>query len=279
MKKILKISSVLAAVLMIASCSKMAPSKSTVEAGFDKIDEALPTLTIDVSNIKYDYLSGTATVKVSISGMTSAEGFEVGLISSKEADFLNSNFVAIKEPADGTFEVAAKITGGTKYYLRASASKIGIALSDVTEINVPEFPFWANISGTYEGDVSSIAYGDKYESSIKVVLDAEDPENKCYVYGFEPYYASKGYPATQTQFNYIECSIDNENKAIIAPSGSDMHLGGRRMVSITPDGKNCHGVFTFSEDYSKMVRNWQFITVKPDGKGEDQYDVATYKRK
>lgn len=262
----------------MASCTKDYPSKSEVEASFDKITATLPTLSVDASNVVYDYLSSTATVKVTISGLTDLDSLSVGLLSSKDETMTNTKFSAIQNPADGTVEVSAQITGETTWYLKAAAaSTIGTAYSETVKIDVPAFPFWANIGGLYKGTVTSVAYGDEYDSVLRVVLDSEDPENKCYILGFEPYYASKGYPNTQNQFNFLECTIDNENKCIIAPYGSDMNLGGRWMHSFTADGA-CHGIFTFSKDYSSMIRAWEFYTVKPNGSAEDYYSTSTYKR-
>lgn len=276
MKNILKISSVLAAALMIASCGKMAPSKSAVEAGFEAA-AVLPTLQVNASSVSYDYLNSMAIVEVTVSGMS--EGVEVGLVSSKTEDFASTYYVQAENAADGKITAKAKISPSSEWYVVATASDnaSGSSYSEVIKIDVPTFPFWASIAGTYKGTVESLAYGDSYTSTVSVVLDSEDPENKCYILGFEPYYADGGYPNTQSQFNYLECVIDNENNCIIAPYGSDMNLGGRWMHSFTEKGA-CNGVFTFSKDYNSMVRAWEFYTVKPDGKVEDYYAASIYKR-
>lgn len=261
----------------MASCTKDYPSKSEVEAGFAPITATLPTLSVDASAVVYDYISGTATVKMTISGLTDLDSLSVGLLSAKENTFTNTNFTAVENPADGTFEVKASVMGNTTYYLKAAAaSTIGTAYSETVEIKVPEFPFWANISGTYKGSVESLAYGDVYDSVITISLDPEDPENKCIIDNFEPYYAGKGYNMS-VGLNYVSAVIDNENKCIIMPYQSDLNLGGRWLHSFTEDGP-CHGVLTFSSDYSKISRDWEFYTVTAAGSSEDYYSTAVYVR-
>ena len=261
---------------MIASCAKMAPSKNAVEEGFEAA-AVLPTLQVNASSVSYDYLNSMAIVEVTVSGMT--EGVEIGLISSRSQDFASSSYIQVENATDGKITAKAKISPSAKWHVVATATDnaSGSSYSEVVTIDVPEFPFWASISGNYKGTVESKAYGDSYTSTVTIVLDPEDPENKCYILGFEPYYAGKGYPNTQSNFNYLECTIDNENRCIIAPYKSDMHLGGRWLHSFTADGP-CHGVFTFSEDHSTMSRAWEFYTVTPAGEAEDYYSTATYKR-
>lgn len=279
MKNIAKFVSVLMIAFAMASCVKEAPSKSEVEAGFEKVTKTLPTVSVSVASVTYNYLQSAAEVELTVTGLTNLENLSVGVLSTTDPTFTNTNFAKVESPADGTVKILAKVAGNTTNYFKAvAASTEGTVYSEAVELNVPEFPFWVGIPGTYQGVVESMAYGDQYESTIKIVLDSEDYENKCYIYGFEPYWSSQGYDYTVGTYNFVEAVIDNENKAVIIPYGSDLNLAGRWLHIFTEEGR-CHGALTFSSDYSKITQAWEFYTVKADGSAEDYYGAAVYKRK
>ena len=281
MKNIVRIASALALVVLAASCSKMAPSKSEVEAGFSgKYTGKLPEVAI-VGTPECDAINGAVTVKVSVTGITAELGKVVlGVLSSNKESFDDPKSGELEVSSDGTYEITGSVSANSTWYLKATASTdYGCAYSDALRVAVPDIPFFYKISGSWSGTVTSLAYGDQYTSVLEIILDDEDPENTCYVGNLEPYYASKGYVIGE-EFNYIVGTIDNENSQIILETGNSLHLGGRYYFATDAEGGVIDGdVLKLSADGGSLVRSNGFYTVTSEGEAEDWYSGAVYKKK
>lgn len=280
MKNIVRIASALALVVLAASCSKMSPSKSEVEAGFSgKYSGNLPEVAI-IGTPECDAIKGIVKVNVSVSGITEALGkVSVGVLSSSKESFNETKCGEIEVSQDGTYEISGSVSANSTWYIKATAStSYGCAYSDAIKIAVPDIPFYYKIAGTWAGSVSSLAYGDDYTSKIEIVLDEEDPENVCYVGNLEPYYVSKGY-VLEEGFNYVTGIIDNDNSQIILATGSSFHLGGRMYFATNSDGEVLdYDVMKLSADGSSLVRENSFKTITSDYEAEDWYSPAVYKK-
>ena len=140
-------------------------------------------------------------------------------------------------------------------------------------------PFYGKIGGTWKGKVTSLAYGDEYDSVISIMLDEEDPENVCYVCDIEPFYVSKGFTYKKTGYNVIQASIDAENQQIVIATGSDMTLGGLLFYATDLEGTVVgQATLKLSADGSSLVMAEAFYIVA-EGKPEDWYSPAEYKKK
>ncbi len=283
MKRFIKFVSVLALGLALASCSKEAPGKSEVEAGFDAASNALPQLTLG-ANPAINAAAGYAEVDLTIAGVSTAEGLEVGVLSSSDASFTTSNFVAVESPANGTVKVKAKVAPNSTYYVMASATYADgtSVFSDPITIQVPDVPFWAKVEGQYAATISSVAYGDSYNHVITVMLNPDDPQNKCYIGDIEPYWYGQG-ATFAGGYNYVEATIDNENNALIVALGANIHVttaDGPRFFYGINDAGTAYAPYTFklASDGSSLVggvSGWQVIL--GDG-AEDQYTGGVYKK-
>lgn len=287
MKNTVKIASVIAFAVLTAACTKMAPSKYEVEAGFeDAYQGAIPEVSFAATpsgNAKFDIESGSIYIatKVTVSGVSATAGkIVVGVLSSEKEDFTNTQNSDLVITEDGTYEIAANVSANKVNYIKASIStQYGCSFSDVVKLNISDVPFYGKISGNWAGKVTSLAFGDEYSSNLVISLDKEDPENYCYVGNIEPYYESSG-NTVDKGLNYIKCQIDNENNQIILATGSSMNLGGRMYFASDLEGSVLdYDVLTLSEDSKSLVREAAFFTVKPDGSAEDWYGPATYKKK
>lgn len=287
MKNTVKIASVIAFAVLTAACTKMAPSKYEVEAGFeDAYQGAIPEVSFAATpsgNAKFDIESGSIYIatKVTVSGVSATAGkIVVGVLSSEKEDFTNTQNSDLVITEDGTYEIAANVSANKVNYIKASIStQYGCSFSDVVKLNISDVPFYGKISGNWAGKVTSLAFGDEYSSNLVISLDKEDPENYCYVGNIEPYYESSG-NTFDKGLNYIKCQIDNENNQIILATGSSMNLGGRMYFASDLEGSVLdYDVLTLSEDSKSLVREATFYTVKPDGSAEDWYGPATYKKK
>lgn len=227
MKKIFKYLPLLA-VIALASCAKEAPSKSSVEAGFDEFTGTLPTVTIS-SKAECDAIEGYATVKVTYSGITDGlDSLSVGVLSDSDPTFRTANFTKVENPKDGTVSLKAVVTPNKTYYIRGVvACTAGTSYSDVIEVKVPDVPFYVKAIGAYSGEVTSAADGSKYTNTITVVAVSSDPQNKCYIFGIEPYYTSQGYGTDVTKaLNVCAATIDNENKCLRIANATSINLRG-----------------------------------------------------
>lgn len=214
MKNIFKYLPLVAAAIVMASCAKEAPSKSSVESGFKKFDVTLPTVTID-SKATCDALNGKATVKVTYTGITSnLDSLSVGVLSDTDPTFRTAYFTKVDNPADGTVTVDATVTPNKTFYIRGVvACTAGTSYSDVIEVKVPDIEFWQKVPGVYVGNVQSAADNTKYTNKITIVASSENPETKCYVFGMEAYWESKGYGTdTSKALNCCDATIDSEAK-------------------------------------------------------------------
>ena len=287
MKNTVKIASVIAFAVLAAACTKMAPSKYEVEAGFeDAYQGAIPEVSFAATpsgNAKFDIESGSVYIatKVTVSGVSAAAGkIVVGVLSSEKEDFTNTQNSDLVITEDGTYEIAANVSANKVNYIKASIStQYGCSFSDVVKLDVSDVPFYGKISGNWAGKVTSLAFGDEYSSNLVISLDKEDPENYCYVGNIEPYYESNE-KTVDKGFNYIKCQIDNENNQIILATGASMNLGGRMYFASDLEGEVLdYDTLTLSEDANSLIRASAFYNVKPDGTAEDWYGPATYTKK
>lgn len=285
MKRINIIISALAISALAASCAKESPSKSEVEAGFpNRFQGEIPEVSFSAGDAKFDANTFEiyADTKVTVSGLSdNLDKVVIGVISSQKADFSNPKSTSLEISEDGTYDVRVLINANSTYYLKASVSTpYGCSYSDAVEGLVPEIPFYAKVAGKWEGEVTSLAYGDEYTSTITILPDEEDPENVCYICDIEPYYAiAKGYTYEDTGLNVIQASIDAENQQIVIATGSNMTLGGRLFYATDLEGTVVgQATLKLSEDGSSLVRAEAFYTVA-GGEAEDWYSPAEYKKK
>ncbi len=288
MKKIIKFVSIVALGLGLAACSKMASSKSEVEATFDAFTGTLPQLTL-ATNPTVDAMAGTAVVKLTVAGLdTNLDSLSVGILSSTDPTFATANFVKIDNPTDGTSEVTLKVIPNSTCYIKAAAACIQeSAYSETLEVKIPDIPFWAKIGGkSYAADIVSIAYGDEYTHKISIILDETDPENKCIIADIEPYYAGKRVVYSPEQpLNYVNATIDNQNNAIIVDLGADMHLTdsetSRVFYGVNDEGSDfiSQYAFTLSPDGSSLISVGGYYTVTvANNSVEDAYSGGVYKQ-
>lgn len=216
----------LVAVIALASCAKEAPSKDSVESGFDKFTGTLPTVTIS-SKTECDAIAGYATVQVTYTGITtSLDSLSVGVLSDSDPTFRNASFTKAENPADGTVTLKAKVSPNKTFYIRGvAACTAGTSYSDVIEVKVPDVPFYVKAIGSYAGKIQSAADGTEYNNTITIVANESDPEHSCYVYGIEPYYTKNGYGTDVTRaLNVCAATIDNDANTITIENGASIHL-------------------------------------------------------
>ncbi|MDE6871671.1 MAG: hypothetical protein K2J62_06065 [Bacteroidales bacterium] len=279
MKKISTYILVLVAFGIAAISCQKAPSKAEVEAGFSPAGP-VPSVGIGNAPDKISALDGYVTVTAEVSGITDQmEGLSLCFLSSTNVEFSNARPVEVAA-ANGTVTADVPVSAGRKNYVTVSISCAdGVSYSDVMEIDVPDVPFWAKVSGTYTGTVVSLAYGDEYVSVITVILDENDPENKCIVGNLEPYFYSEGNTMDEG-YNFVEAQIDNENACIIIPNGSSLNLGGRTFLGLNAaddDSATAYadGILYLTPDADALVRPYAFYTLS-NGEPEDLYAGAVY---
>ncbi len=226
MKKIFKLLP-LAAAIALASCTKDAPSKSEVEAGFAKYDGPMPTVTIS-DKVESDPMAGTATVDVTFSGLSNElKDLSFGVLSDTDPTFADAKFAKLTEVADGTVTVKAQVSAGKTNYIRGVvAFEAGTVYSDVVEVKVPDVPFYIKIPGKYTcAGIYSYGTESKIAVTWTIVADETDPEHKCRIWGIEPYYYSKGYGKdTSSKLNSVEAVIDSEARTLTIKDGSYISL-------------------------------------------------------
>ncbi len=256
MKKILKYLPLVAA-LALVSCVKDAPSKSEVEAGFDKFAGTMPTVTIASSASEIDAAAGTATVNVTFAGLSDQlDSLSVGILSDTDPTFANASFVKYDNPTNGTVSLKAKVSANSHYYVRGVvAFNKGTSFSDVIEIEVPDIPFRDKAAGTYSGAAPGY-WGDKYTATIQIVADPED-NSKVKVYNLDSYLVSKGYTA-EKGYNIYSGTIDEENLQIIVENGSSPGLNGFTLYGFSgPDPDSAEGyadiVLKFNSKFSSVT--------------------------
>lgn len=285
MKRYFNVLSVIAAAtLLLASCSKLAPSKAEVEAGFDAA-AALPTLAIS-SNVECDAIKGVITVPVTVSGLSDTKDLSMGLLTSIDPYFASSKFVAVENPANGTISMNGSVTANSKYYVKAVAAspKGGNVYSEVITVDVPDIPLYYKAPGKYAGTVISDAYGDEYANVITITSDEEDPEHYCYISGIEPYYYGKGKSKETDGTNWVKATIDEAKGCLIVPIGADINHGGRTLQGFNaPHGDDAddYAAITFKVTATGDFYRYEgFYTLTASGSAEDMYagDV-TYKKK
>lgn len=279
MKKISTYILVLVAFGIAAISCQKAPSKADVEAGFSP---AGPVPSVEIGNApdKISELEGYVTVTAEVSGITDQmENLSLCFLSATNEAFSNARSLEV-EAVNGKVTADVPVSAGRKNYVTVSISCVdGGTFSDVMEIDVPDVPFWAKISGTYTGTVVSLAYGDEYINTITIVPDENDPENKCIVGNLEPYYFTKG-NTMDKGFNYVEAQIDNENGYIIIPNEASMHLGGRTYLGLDAADEEsatayADGILYLTPDGDALVRPYAFYTIAED-ELEDLYGGAVY---
>ncbi len=289
MKNIIKFFSVLAMGLFLASCAKEAPSKSEVEAGFDKVVGDLPTLAVNQIAAKdVDAIAGTADVTFTVSGLdTDLDSLSVGLLVCAEPTFANATFYKVENPTDGTFSFKTNVSPNSTWYFKAAAAGlVGAVYSETVSVDVPDIPFYYKVNNkSFAAEIVSIAYGDAYTHKITIIPNENDPENKCIIADIEPYYAANGATYAKAGVNYVEATIDNENSKIIVKTGADMHLTDSKTSRIFY-GLNDAGsdfaatyAFTLAPDGSSLVSAGGFYTVSAtDMSAEDAYTGGLYKK-
>lgn len=287
MKNIVKIASAIAFAVLAAACTKLGPSKSEVEAGFkDAYTGDLPQIsfvTTPSENAKFDVETGSVYIEasVTVSGVSAKLGeVVIGVLAAGKDDLsgaLNTDMVITQ---DGTYDLKVNVTPNQTNFLKASVStQYGCAYSGAVKLDVSDVPFYGKIVGSWTGKVTSLRYDDEYSSTIVISLDAEDPENYCYVGNLEPYYAGEG-NTVDKGLNFVKGIIDNENNQIILVTGSSMNLGGRMYYAADTEGAVYkYGTLVLSKDAKTLVREDCFYTVTKDGKAEDWYSPAKYVKK
>lgn len=263
MKKIFKYLPVVA-VLAFASCSKDAPSKSEVEAGFDSFDGVLPTVTIAASATEVDPVAGYASVELTFSGLTAEalDSLSVGLLAATDSTFANATFTAT-EPVDGSVVLKGKVTPNSTCYLRGVVASLqGTVFSDVVKVEVPDIPFYQKIVGQWGATVVSGYDDTEYENVIHIVADETSPEGLCLIYGIDPFLFSQGIGVnTQSPVNVVKAMIDNDkctltiaNQSLLfananasyyfvgfdAPSAEAAENFANLVISLTEDGKGLY---------------------------------------
>ncbi len=270
MKKIIKLLSVLALGFILASCSKEAPGKSEVEAGFNQFSGTPPQLSL--GQVTVDAAAGVAEVELTISGLSSY--YVVGMLSSTDPDFASSNFVAVESPSNGTIKAKAKVAPNSIYYLRAAAGtpESASAYSSVVSVRVPDVPFYAKIRGTYSGSTTAYTSGTTYTSVITVMAHPEDPENKCIITDFNPQWVENGYSYAESEgvYNWLEAVIDSENNTIVIPDDTAMNLGDRTARGLDAPEYEDAGYYddiylVLGEDGSSLVRKNAYAVATPSG--------------
>ncbi len=286
MKNIVRIASALALVVLAASCSKMSPSKSEVEAGFPKAyTGAIPEISFAATpsgeaKFDVDLNAVCIPVKLTVSGVNEELGkVTICVLSSSKADFSNTKTIELEITQDGSYDYIALVNANEANYLKAAVSTLyGCSYSDAVKVDVSDVPFYGKIAGTWKGKVTSLAYDDEYDSVISIMLDEEDPENVCYVCDIEPYWA-KNEGSYAEGVNFIKAEIDNENNQIVLYTGSSMNLGGRSYYASDLEGNVIeYDVLKLSDDGNSLSRENAFYSVKSDGKPEDWYSPAVYKK-
>ena len=271
----------LVCIVTSVSCNKAALDKDAVEAGF-AAKGPVPSVSID-KNISVDIT--VATVKVTFAGITteSSDSLSIGLLTSSDPSFYKSSFAPAEKLADGTYEIECTVEPNATMYFRGVAANInGTNYSETVSMKIPDVPFYAKVGGVYAcAKEFSEAYGDEYPGhSITIIVDPED-NTSCIVANIEPYYASKGNVYTKG-YNYCVGVVDNDNKTITIPMGTDVHLGGRVMsagnaVSFAEATGYADIVLQMQEDGS-LVRTNCLLTITPSGV-EDAYKGGVVFRK
>ena len=281
----------LVAVIALASCAKEAPSKSSVESGFDKFTGTLPTVAIS-GNVDCNAIEGYATVLVTYSGITtSLDSLSVGVLSDTDPTFRTASFTKYESAADGTVSLKAKVSPNKTFYIRGVvACTAGTSYSDVIEVKVPDIPFYLKVPGQYAATVTSAANGAEYNNTLTVVANSSDPENKCYIFGIEPYWFGEGYGSDVTRaLNVCEATIDAETKTLTIENQSSIHLGTRVIngvdaTDLASAKYYADVVFKMTDDDNGLYRANAFITVVVSESGEGENENAylgdvTYVRK
>lgn len=271
----------LIAVIALASCAKEAPSKSSVESGFDKFTGTLPTVAIS-RNVDCNAIEGYATVLVTYSGITtSLDSLSVGVLSDTDPTFRTASFTKYESAADGTVSLKAKVSPNKTFYIRGVvACTAGTSYSDVIEVKVPDIPFYLKVPGQYAATVTSAANGAEYNNTLTVVANSSDPENKCYIFGIEPYWFGEGYGSDVTKaLNVCEATIDSETKTLTIENQSSIHLGSRVIMGVdAPDLASAQYysdiVFKMTDDDNGLYRANAFVTVVVSESGEGENEDA-----
>jgi len=217
MKKILKYLPFVVAIAL-ASCTKDAPSKSKVEADFDKFTGTVPTVTISSTVEAIDATAGTATVSLTFAGLSDQlDSLSVGVLSDTNPTFANASFVKYENPANGTVSLKAKVNANSHYYLRGVvAYSKGTSYSDIIEVDIPDIPFNEKVAGTYSGAADGY-WGDSYTITMQVMPDPED-DTKVLVCDLDAYFYKNGYTAAKG-YNIYSGTIDEKNLSIIVDGG------------------------------------------------------------
>lgn len=293
MKNILKYLPVIA-VLAFASCSKDAPSKSEVEAGFDNFDGVLPTVTIATSTSEVNPVGGYASVELTFKGLTAEtlDSLSVGLLADTDSTFANASFTAT-DAVDGSVVLKGKVTPNSTCYLRGViASLQGTVFSDVLKVEIPDIPFHQKIIGQWGATIISEADGSKYNNIINIVADETTPEGLCRIYGIDPFLFSQGIGTnTQSTANVVEALIDNDtytltiaNQSLLLSGTSASYLlVGFDAPSLETAEKYCNVVMSLTEDGKGLYLENGFGLFQIAGESSGLYDAyaggITYTKK
>lgn len=220
---------------MIASCGKMAPSKSAVEAGFEKDPVALPSVSADAASATVDLYKSSVIVKVNLSGVVSAEGLTAGVIVSEDPNFATSKYVAMEEVKDGATEVAVPVSGEKKYYFKAFANNSSESVyADAFSVEVPKIPFYISVQGSYQSEPVVDNWDEEYVFTTKISL-VEGSTEMVYLENFFPYLSSVG-----VEHKLIGI-LDEEAKTISIPSGQAIGEVAT-MFAVTLNGSSLVGL-------------------------------------
>ena len=131
MKNIVRIASALALVVLAASCSKMSPSKSEVEAGFPKAyTGAIPEISFAATpsgeaKFDVDLNAVCIPVKLTVSGVNEELGkVTICVLSSSKADFSNTKTIELEITQDGSYDYIALVNANEANYLKAAVSTL-----------------------------------------------------------------------------------------------------------------------------------------------------------
>lgn len=236
--------------LLTVSCSK-ALEKSEVEKDFTP-KGAVPTAAIS-SEIEVDEYEQTAVVNVMFSGVTAdMKGLELGVISSTDPGFVESNVTLIETPADGTYKVKVGVTAGKTNYIKAMAANLdGASYSDRLTINVPDIPWQYKIASEYVGDFAPDAPNSSaatYENHVIKVEVAEDFSTVTF-YDIDPY-VKENYEGYQSgKVNYVTGKLDLEAKTVSLTVGN-------AGVDISASPWNLAGVASYEDKSYSMSKEF-----------------------
>lgn len=254
--------------LLSVSCNK-ALEKSEVEKGFTP-KGAVPTASIS-ADIEVDEYEQSAVVNVTFSGVTEdMKGLELGVISSTDPGFVESNTTLIDSPADGTYQVEVKVSAGKTNYIKAVAANLdGASYSDRLTINVPDIPWQYKIASEYVGNFAP----DKPNSSKStfenhvIKVEVADDFSTVTLYDIDPYVKENYEGYESGKVNFVTGNLDLEARTITLTAGnmgvdisaSPWSIAGVESYEDDKYSISQEFVITFNEDATTMTLPYYMV--------------------